>query len=224
MTKQSTRDKKITADKGKRDASQATLSFIIGLGSALCFPYRLNPQVQEKPLSSLKPGIKTCNRNIEICPICWEYNNLCVRIIPKCWFGYATGQREVKITHCDEGVDTWNLRERYYLGQCRASTTQYSTSHHPNLTWHLHTPKPQSFLTWELQTSLCEHCDKHSQHKLQDELPNLRDAERCFITCKSLSCSLALNKPLTILHNPSSKRRKDFKEHLVQVKHPQLSP
>lgn len=46
MTKQSTRDKKITADKGKRDASQATLSFIIGLG--LVFSLQAQPSGPRK--------------------------------------------------------------------------------------------------------------------------------------------------------------------------------
>lgn len=39
-------------------ASKDTLSLIIGLGPVLCFPYRLNYWVQDKLLSSLKPGIK----------------------------------------------------------------------------------------------------------------------------------------------------------------------
>lgn len=39
-------------------ASKATLSLIVGLGPVLCFPYTLNYRVQEKLLSSLKPGIK----------------------------------------------------------------------------------------------------------------------------------------------------------------------
>lgn len=37
---------------------KATLSSIIGLGSVLCFIYRLNYQLQGKLPPSLKPGIK----------------------------------------------------------------------------------------------------------------------------------------------------------------------
>lgn len=105
------------------------LSFTIGLGSVLCFSYRLKHQIQEKLLSSLKPGIRPVTGILKYALAAGNTTtSVCVRIIPKCCLGYAKGHREMKITH-REGADTWNLRECHYPGRVT----------HPLLSSHLHT-------------------------------------------------------------------------------------